>query len=67
MTEEATEVLIAAKDDAALEGAGAGRGPAREALAGEAADLLYHTLVLLAEREVPASSVVAALRSRHRP
>jgi phosphoribosyl-ATP pyrophosphohydrolase/phosphoribosyl-AMP cyclohydrolase len=66
VTEEATEVLIAAKDDAALEAAGAERGPAREALAGEAADLLYHTLVLLAERGMTASTVVKALRSRHR-
>jgi phosphoribosyl-ATP pyrophosphohydrolase/phosphoribosyl-AMP cyclohydrolase len=67
VTEEATEVLIAAKDDAALEGAGAARRLAREALAGEAADLLYHTLVLLSERGVAASTVVEALRSRHRP
>ena len=50
MTEEATEVLLAAKDDAAAEAAGADRSATRTALAGEAADLLYHALVLLAER-----------------
>lgn len=66
VTEEATEVLIAAKDDAALQAFDRDRGPARAALAGEAADLLYHALVLLAERGVPASAVVEALRSRHR-
>lgn len=61
VTEEATEVLLAAKDHAA--------GPTeatREALAGETADLLYHALVLLAERNLPASEVIATLRARHR-
>ena len=48
VTEEATEVLMAAKDDAA-----ASTDATREALAGEAADLLYHALVLLAERGLP--------------
>lgn len=73
VTEEATEVLIAARDDAwaeavGTEGAGGigDRDTTREALAGEAADLLYHVLVLLAERDLPASSVVQALRARHR-
>ena len=65
VTEEATEVLIAAKDDAAAETVGADREPGRAALAGEAADLLYHALVLLAERGLPASAVVEALRARH--
>ena len=60
VTEEATEVLMAAKDDAA--GSTPGR---RSALAGESADLLYHLLVLLAERDVPPSNVVAELRRRH--
>ena len=50
VTEEATEVLIAAKDDAAAEASGADRTATRDALAGETADLLYHALVLLAER-----------------
>jgi len=69
VVEEATELLLAAKDDAVAEATSADRsdGPAatREALAGEAADLLYHALVLLAERDVPPAEVVAVLRSRH--
>lgn len=65
VTEEATEVLIAAKDDAAAQAAGAGRGATREALAGETADLLFHALVLLAERDIPPSSVIDVLRGRH--
>ncbi len=66
VTEEATEVLMAAKDDASAESAGADRAATREALAGEAADLLYHALVLLAERGLAASAVVDTLRARHR-
>ena len=31
----------------------------------ESADLLYHLLVLLAEREVPPTAVVEVLRMRH--
>jgi phosphoribosyl-ATP pyrophosphohydrolase/phosphoribosyl-AMP cyclohydrolase len=65
VTEEATEVLMAAKDDAAAEASGTDRAATREALAGEAADLLYHALVLLAERDVPPSDVVEVLRRRH--
>jgi phosphoribosyl-ATP pyrophosphohydrolase len=34
-------------------------------LAGEAADLIYHALVLLAERELPPLAVVQVLRHRH--
>ena len=61
VTEEATEVLMAAKDDAAAD-----RTPERRAaLAGESADLLYHLLVLLAERDVAPSAVVDELRRRH--
>jgi phosphoribosyl-ATP pyrophosphohydrolase/phosphoribosyl-AMP cyclohydrolase len=60
VTEEASEVLIAAKDDAAASSAAT-----RDALAGETADLLYHLLVLLAERGVPPSAVVDVLRGRH--
>ena len=67
LTEEATEVLIAAKDDAAAEAAAADRTSTREALAGEAADLVFHALVLLAERDVPPSAVMQVLRGRHRP
>jgi phosphoribosyl-AMP cyclohydrolase / phosphoribosyl-ATP pyrophosphohydrolase len=66
VTEEATEVLIAAKDDAAAESADSDRIATRKALAGEAADLLYHALVLLAERDVAPGSVIEALRARHR-
>jgi phosphoribosyl-ATP pyrophosphohydrolase/phosphoribosyl-AMP cyclohydrolase len=65
VTEEATEVLIAAKDDAAAEASGSDRGGTHEALAGEAADLLYHALVLLAERDVAPSVVIDVLRARH--
>ena len=61
VTEEATEVLIAAKDDAAASSSEA----TQAALAGEAADLLYHALVLLAERRLPPSAVIEALRARH--
>jgi phosphoribosyl-AMP cyclohydrolase / phosphoribosyl-ATP pyrophosphohydrolase len=67
VTEEATEVLMAAKDDAAAESAGSDRAATQAALAGEAADLLYHALVLLAERDLHPSAVVDVLRSRHAP
>ena len=67
VTEEATEVLIAAKDDAAAESAGSDRAATRAALAGEAADLLYHAFVLLAERDVAPASVIETLRVRHTP
>ena len=62
VTEEATEVLMAAKDDAVTS-----THATRDALAGEAADLLYHVLVLLAERDVPVSVVLDVLRRRHAP
>ena len=65
VTEEATEVLIAAKDDATAQEAGIERSATREALSGEAADLLYHALVLLAERGLDPSEVIATLRRRH--
>ncbi len=60
VTEEATELLIAAKDDAT-----ASTPATRGALAGEAADLLYHALVLLAERDLPPAAVIETLRARH--
>ncbi|MGD0247832.1 MAG: bifunctional phosphoribosyl-AMP cyclohydrolase/phosphoribosyl-ATP diphosphatase HisIE [Candidatus Limnocylindrales bacterium] len=64
VAEEATEVLMAAKDDAA---AGPERRPATvDALTGEVADLLYHTLVLLRERDLQPSAVIARLRERHK-
>lgn len=59
VTEEATEMLLAAKDDAA-----ASTPATQQALAAEAADLMYHTLVLLAERGLDPAAVIAALRSR---
>jgi phosphoribosyl-AMP cyclohydrolase / phosphoribosyl-ATP pyrophosphohydrolase len=65
LTEEATEVLLAAKNDAAAADRGADRGPTRKALAGEVADLLYHALVLLAERDLEPSAVIEVLRARH--
>ena len=65
VAEEATEVLMAAKDDAV---AGVDRkAAARDALTGEVADLLYHTLVLLRERDLSPSAVLARLRERHKP
>ena len=67
VTEEATEVLIAAKDDAAAEAAGSDRAGTRAALAEETADLLYHALVLLAERDLPPDASLEVLRGRHRP
>ncbi len=66
VTEEATEVLLAAKDDATAQVAGSDRAATRAALAGETADLLYHALVLLAERDLPPSQVIDTLRDRHR-
>ena len=63
VAEEAVEVLIAAKNDAAAGGAAA----TRDALAGEVADLVYHLLVLLAERGLPPAAVIDVLRARHLP
>jgi phosphoribosyl-ATP pyrophosphohydrolase/phosphoribosyl-AMP cyclohydrolase len=64
VAEEATEVLLAAKNDEAAEAAGAGRDGTHELLAGEAADLLYHALVLLAERDLEPRAVIDVLRAR---
>jgi len=64
VTEEATEVLIAAKDDAAAESAGLDRSATAAALAAESADLLYHLLVLLAERQLAPAAVLDVLDSR---
>jgi phosphoribosyl-AMP cyclohydrolase / phosphoribosyl-ATP pyrophosphohydrolase len=66
VAEEATEVVMAAKDDAAAESTGADRTATQRALAGEVADLAYHALVLLAERGVPPSRVIDELRARSR-
>ena len=57
VTEEATEVLLAAKDHAA----GAADD---ERVAEEAADLVYHLLVLLAERKVDPALVLRELVAR---
>jgi len=65
VTEEATEVLLAAKDDATAQVTGADRAATRAALAGEAADLLYHALVLLAERGLQPRAVMDVLEARH--
>lgn len=63
VAEEATEVLIAAKDDEVAERSG--RERPRSELAGELADLLYHALVLCAERGLPPAEVIEVLRRRH--
>ncbi len=65
VTEEATEVLIAAKDDAAAAAAGTDRATTSTALAAETADLLYHALVLLAERGQSPGAALDVLRARH--
>ena len=67
VTEEATEVLLAAKDDATAQARHGDQTATRTALAGEAADLLFHAFVLLAERDLPPSLVIEILKGRHRP
>jgi phosphoribosyl-ATP pyrophosphohydrolase/phosphoribosyl-AMP cyclohydrolase len=57
VTEEATEVLLAAKDHAA------GTGAPRRVVE-ESADLLYHLMVLLAERGIGLDEVEAELARR---
>jgi phosphoribosyl-ATP pyrophosphohydrolase/phosphoribosyl-AMP cyclohydrolase len=66
VTEEATEVVLAAKDDAAAEVSGADRLATGQRIAEETADLLYHALVILAERGVKPRDVIATLEQRHR-
>ena len=56
VAEEATEVVIAAKNDAA--------GVGGTEVVEETADLLYHLLVLLAERTVDPREVISVLRHR---
>ncbi len=63
VAEEATEVVMAAKDDDIAERLGTKRP--REELAGELADLLYHSLVLCAERGLPPAEVIETLKARH--
>jgi phosphoribosyl-ATP pyrophosphohydrolase/phosphoribosyl-AMP cyclohydrolase len=64
VAEEATEVVMAAKDDDFAQRSGVER-PTEE-LAGELADLLYHSLVLCAERGLPPSAIIQTLKDRHR-
>ena len=59
LTEEATEVLLAAKNHA--EGSGS-----PERVAEEAADLVFHLLVLLVERGLSPADVASVLRERSR-
>jgi phosphoribosyl-ATP pyrophosphohydrolase/phosphoribosyl-AMP cyclohydrolase len=65
VAEEATEVLLAAKNDEAAQAAGADRTQTGQLLAGETADLLYHALVLLAERGLDPAAAIDILRGRH--
>jgi phosphoribosyl-ATP pyrophosphohydrolase/phosphoribosyl-AMP cyclohydrolase len=65
VAEEATEVLLAAKNDEAAEAAGGSRDETRALLAGEAGDLVYHALVLLAQRGLEPRAVLEVLRGRH--
>ncbi|MFA7119137.1 MAG: bifunctional phosphoribosyl-AMP cyclohydrolase/phosphoribosyl-ATP diphosphatase HisIE [Sphaerochaetaceae bacterium] len=51
--EESVELIIESKDDN------------KELFLGEAADLMYHFLVLLTEKNVKLEEVVAVLKSRH--
>lgn len=65
VAEEATEVVLAAKNDEAAELTGGDRAETRRLLAGEAGDLLYHALVLLAERGLEPRAVLGVLEHRH--
>jgi phosphoribosyl-AMP cyclohydrolase / phosphoribosyl-ATP pyrophosphohydrolase len=65
VAEEATEVLLAAKNDEAAQATGTDRAGTHALLAGEAGDLVYHALVLLAERGVEPRAVLDVLRGRH--
>ena len=53
--EEATEVVLAAK------------GESDQRLAEECADLLYHLMVVLAQRRLPLARVLEVLRARRVP
>ena len=54
--EEATEVILAAKD--------AQRGEGRADLVGEVADLWFHSMVMLSHLDVDVSEVTDCLRAR---
>lgn len=65
VAEEAVEVVLAAKNDETAQSAGGDRGVTRRLLANETADLVYHALVLLAERGLEPAAVIDVLRARH--
>jgi phosphoribosyl-ATP pyrophosphohydrolase/phosphoribosyl-AMP cyclohydrolase len=67
VAEEATEVLLAAKNDEAAQNAGQPRDWTVALLAGEAGDLVFHALVLLAERGLEPRAVIDVLRVRSAP
>ena len=54
--EEATEVVLAAKD--------AQRGEGREALVGEVADLWFHSMVMLSHLDIDIGAVTDCLQTR---
>ncbi|HEU4672953.1 MAG TPA: phosphoribosyl-ATP diphosphatase, partial [Candidatus Limnocylindrales bacterium] len=64
VAEEAVEVVLAAKDDAAAQAGDQPREATREALTGELADLVYHALVLVAERGLEPRDVLSVLAAR---
>ncbi|MEM1228967.1 MAG: phosphoribosyl-ATP diphosphatase [Pseudomonadota bacterium] len=59
--EEATEVLLAAKN---LEQAGAGDSARRDALTGEVADLWFHTMVMMVQLNMSPQQVLDELEQR---
>lgn len=59
--EEATEVILAAKD---LDSGGRDNGDSRQALVAEVADLWFHSMVALAHLEVDHSEVIDCLAQR---
>lgn len=65
--EEATEVVLAAKDNAAGESTDDSTDESAEnadAVVGEVADLWFHTLVLLAQQELTSQDVLDCLAER---
>jgi phosphoribosyl-ATP pyrophosphohydrolase len=63
--EEATEVILAAKDNDGPGAAGEVAGAtARASLVGEVADLWFHTLVMLNAQGISSSEVLACLDER---
>ena len=60
-------MLLAAKNDEAAQNAGQPRNGTLALLAGEAADLVFHALVLLAERGLEPAALIDVLRARSAP